>query len=438
MRLRLRHGSVSPLFAFMLIGMLGMGALAIDLSLARLARAELQQVADAASQAAVIALRREGDSTIADTVAREVVAANLVVGQVPTVVDIEFGAWDGTTFIEGGVWPNAARTRVGLVGDNALDYHLGRLLGVNEIELTATAVSATRRLQVALVMDITASWDKDDFYKARSAAVGFLDVLHQNHTAWDQIGMALFMNRYGWEFTPFTYVDDSANNSSLVRDKWSVMNIGSLAGDYQAAWETNSSKHIACRVYATNNSGNSNPFSGWCNSGSSCYNSSKRNNFTASTPTGGCFPSMPRYYSDEGGTDHTTGLEMARLMFDDAYDPVAYRAIVVLTDGEPVGYTGTGSTGARATAGYSESRFREYKRSSSHTTSQIQTDTPLLAQEMYTEDGIHIWFVSFRDYGSFMEDSAQGDGYFVRTNNSNELINIFEEIARSLPVAIVE
>ena len=58
------------------------------------------------------------------------------------------------------------------------------------------------------------------------------------------------------------------------------------------------------------------------------------------------FNGIPHYFSDEGGTDQWTGLKAAEIMLSELednsnanYDAVAYKAVVILTDGQPVGYT---------------------------------------------------------------------------------------------------
>ncbi len=37
-----------------------------------------------------------------------------------------------------------------------------------------------------------------------------------------------------------------------------------------------------------------------------------------------------------------------------------------------------------------------------------------------------------------MESMTQGDGYYVNTSDSAALVDIFEDIAESLPLALVE
>jgi hypothetical protein len=146
---------------------------------------------------------------------------------------------------------------------------------------------------------------------------------------------------------------------------------------------------------------------------------------------------MPRYYSDEGGTDHTTGIEIAATMFSEVPDPFAYRALVVLTDGQPVGY-GTSTGSKRTRAAHTETRFRQFARSGGHTTSEIERDTVASSQQLYAEEAVNVWFVSFVEYRAFMETAAQGDGYFRLASTSDEIVEIFERIARSLPVTVVQ
>src|SRR5690606_6301802 len=82
----------------------------------------------------------------------------------------------------------------------------------------------------------------------------------------------------------------------------------------------------------------------------SVYTDHRKDNF--SNPEGGCYPNMPREYSDEPGTDHTTGIALAHQMFAENPDPSAMRVVVLLTDGVPNGIS-SGHGAIRATEGYS-------------------------------------------------------------------------------------
>ncbi len=158
------------------------------------------------------------------------------------------------------------------------------------------------------------------------------------------------------------------------------------------------------------------------------------NNFNS--PLGGCYPNMPREYRDEPGTDHTTGMAMAWQMFDERTDPGAFRVQVVLTDGLPNGLGNPGGT--RGSQGYTEDRWREYAGPMPHSSSAIHNDSIAMTQAMWDESRIHTYVVSFVADHWFMDQMPQGQGYYVRTTSATALAPIFEEIANSLPMAVVE
>lgn len=419
--------------AFAIVGMLGFASLAVDWSRVILANAEAQNVADSAAEAAIMAYKRTGSSSDATLAAQRVIAMNEVGGETPNIVSLSVGGWNKTTGTWSSTGTNAVRVVVGRMGANAMDLPIAKFFGHPTAEVRRQATAATQNLQVVLVMDTTGSWDQDNFYKARDAAVLFLDRLHGSHSSEDMVGMATFHQRYAWEFTPLTNVDTSASNYALVRNKWAALNVSSLAGDYQAAWATQTSKHYACKVFG-NSSNGAIPWSYWCTSGSSCYQPTKRDNFT--TPANGCFPNMPRYYSDEGGTDHTTGIAMARTMFNEHPDTTVYRAMVVLTDGQPESYSASSSGDKRGT--YNETRWRQYKRSTSHSVAQIKADTVTATTSLYNDLGVNTWFVSFVTSDTFMQNASKGDGFFATASTASQIIPIFDQISRSMPIAVVE
>ena len=187
---------------------------------------------------------------------------------------------------------------------------------------------------------------------------------------------------------------------------------------------------------------------------------------TSITTEGGCYPNMWREYLDEGGTDHTVGVEMAATMLKEQVDQGAYRAMVILTDGQP---NTTGASTQRSTAGraagsaqaaiddnnwngdlaYVDPRWKpagsnppgtigRYYMGPTRSTAQVQTQTAARTAQLYSQDGVNTWIISFVQGGSWMDNVDQGDGYYLNTNSSSALIDIFNDIAESLPVAIVE
>ncbi len=413
-----RRGNYAILLALALTALLGFGAFAIDVAYIRMAQAQAQDVADAATQAAVIMLRRTGDTTEAETAAEGVVAANHIAGQPGDLASLKFGVWDEdtSTFTETAVAPNAVRGVVTRTDDNEVALFLARLFGINTLPVAGRATSAARTMHICVAFDITNSWSHSNFHNARSAAVAFYDVIANNYGEQDKIGMNVFTGPFAWEFTPLTAMSDDVAAGGAIRAQWAAMETASKSGKIKASDTTNH-----CTIVTS--------------SSASGYNK-----FTASSTTavGGCFPDMPReYQTDEAGTDHTTGLEMCRRMLDEEANPGVYKAVVMLTDGIPNGTSSSAGT-RRAAGGYTETRWTEYKAAVPHSTANIMTDSVALASDMYEDDHVNIWVVSFVKYDAFMEDMVQGDGYFTLTSDSTALVDIFEGIANSLPLAIVE
>lgn len=364
---------------------MGLAALSIDLAWMRLAAAQAQDVADAAAAAALIELRRTGDPDLAEDAAQEFVARN-VVGRGPAeLLDVEFGRWDeeGQEFSPDPVSPHAVRVVVGRPEDNPLDLYFAQLAGQNTFSVERESIAATRSMQVVLVIDITQSF-QSDIGEARAAAIAFLDLLTATHGEYDMVGMVLYYNRFGVEYTPLRYLDDEAWDHA-ARTQWAKIN-------------------------------------------------------TASQPnllyflTGGRNPAMPRQYPDEGGTDHHPGLAMALTMFSERPDPFAFRAVVVLTDGNPTNLTNAND---RTGHGYTETRWRQYRGPIPHAAWQSRLKTLEVADRLWAEQDVHVWSISYDAKEQFLKDMTTGVGKFYYTEDAADLTAIFAEIASSLPVAAV-
>lgn len=409
-----RKGNYAVMLAVTLVVMLSFGALAVDISWMYVVRAQTQDVADAGSQAAMIAYKRTGSTSAATTAAAGIVSRNPIGDRAGLLEAIEFGFWDtsGQTrrFVPATTGINAVRVTVSRVGDNAVTLFLARIFGEETFGVRARASSAQQDLRVLLVVDVTGSWhgwhnNQTDFNYARTAAVNFMDQLTRSYGQTDKVGMVVFTGRYAWEYTPFRLLQTEVNDH-LARTQWAALSVASKAGRRQ--------------TYPTVCTLNSSP---------------NQNNFN--NPAGGCYPNMPREYTDEPGTDHTTGLQLARQMFDEEDRAAYYRAMVILTDGEPNGLA-AGNGNLRVAARYQESRWREYRGPVPHSTTQIKNDSVATTQAMWNEMRVNTWVVSFVQDDPFMEAMCQGDGYYAHTNDAAALVPIFEKIARSLPLAIVE
>lgn len=394
-----RRGSYTVLFGVMIVTILGFGALAVDVSWVRLAQSQAQDVADAASQAALIQLKRTGSADAALHAAEEVVARNTVAGHPATLQEFELGTWNDGDFTVSAVNRNAVRAQVG----RTMDMLLAPLFGWFVSDVRAEAISANRTLHVVLAVDITNSWCQQDFEKARAAAVRFLEVIGGAHGPHDLVGMTVFTGRFGVEHTPMRLISDALFDGTY--EDWANLRTASKAGTMKASF-------------------------GACGSDNGCtlLTGTNQNNFAMAD----CYPNMWREFRDESGTDHAVGLDMARQMFQTAYDPAAYRALIVLTDGNP------NTVGAHTQRGaYQETRWNYIKTPKARSSEVVKSDSQLLAREMHEQDEVDIWAVSFVADAYWMEDVAQGSGYYVRTHDADALVPIFEDIAESLPLAIV-
>lgn len=404
-----RRGSYNTFLGLLVPVMLGFAALSVDTSYMRLVRSQAQDVTDAAAHAALIELRRSGSEVDAEAVAEEVVSLNKIGTGPGRMLELEFGDWaqDGSGFIPAsGRRPNAVRARVGRTGTRAETLFFGRVFGKDQFEAAGVSTGASRTLHVVLIMDITGSF-KGQIHKARAGALKFMSVLRESHGPDDMIGMGAYYYNFGIEYTPMAYLDDEAAMDAMTAE-WAKIDVASK-------------KNGPC---------------------------------PKSYDTGGVNPDMPREYEKweayvdnkgrdkcrkvgnaESGTDHHMGARIAYDMLAEQVDPFAFRAVVFLTDGEPVNIR---VSNVREEEGYEETRWDFIRGPLPHSKSAIETESVVWAQKLYDELDASVWVVSYKATSPFLQDMAQGQGNFYYTTNSDELVEIFEEIANSMPMVLVE
>ncbi|MEO0601080.1 MAG: TadG family pilus assembly protein, partial [Myxococcota bacterium] len=395
----------ATLYALTAALFIGFGAIAVDISMLRLADAEIQAVADAAAQASVLELRRSDSRAVAGEVAIDIAKRNRVAGVIPARDNITFGVYELGSFAPTSLKANAVR--VDITSDIRLPFASFWGDGVRTLRRSATA--AARQLHTIVVVDITNSWNINDFLNARDGVLAVFDQVTAAAGRNDRIGAVIFYGKYGIEYTPLMLVSDAIDVG--VRDDWDLIRPAHLEGQ--------------------------------------CPNGAK------------CNPWMPNQYPDETGTDHAIGVQMASKMFGEFPDPAVYRAMIVVTDGSPAnvgkhedrgeaGDLGESQTSAQqgksaatlvaegAKVPTSEAWRYEYTGETARSIPEIRTETVAITANAWDIAEVHTWFVSYIKDEQFMRDSAQGDGYFIRTNNSGDLELIFTDIAESLPVTLVE
>lgn len=143
-----QRGAVAIFFAASVMMLIGMAAIAVDLSYLYSLRGKLQNAADAAVLAAVDDI---SDTDVARATALSYAAKNMPVAEHGTVLvsaDVVTGNWDADTrtFTPSGSSTNAIRvvTRRAEANGNAAGLFFARVLGFDDVDLQATAIAGTQ------------------------------------------------------------------------------------------------------------------------------------------------------------------------------------------------------------------------------------------------------------------------------------------------------
>jgi Ca-activated chloride channel family protein len=198
-----RRGSMIVLSALLLVVVIAFVAFAVDLSFISMTKSQLQNAADSASLATVLALAntplddnqreekaRQWDVTYAES--------NHGHGEVLENADITLGHWDSKTrtFAElaPGGNPNAAQVvvRRSMSGGNEVPLFFAPVMGLSNVDVTATAVATIGEddpRDIILVIDCSKSMgDHDRMTYTKSAAFALTDELLSS----DRLGLAVY------------------------------------------------------------------------------------------------------------------------------------------------------------------------------------------------------------------------------------------------------
>ncbi|MCA9174670.1 MAG: VWA domain-containing protein [Planctomycetales bacterium] len=157
-----RRGAMVTLVGFMMIVVVVMGAIAVDIAYVQLVNMQLRKATDAAAHAGAEALARLQDEQSGIDAALNVASQNTVLGTGLDLdsSDIELGrvtyfngAW---SFDSGVALPNAVRVNSQL-RPNGYITTLGRLAGVENIQVAQSATAAHVTRDICLVLDRSGS-----------------------------------------------------------------------------------------------------------------------------------------------------------------------------------------------------------------------------------------------------------------------------------------
>jgi hypothetical protein len=405
------------MLAVSLVVLLSFAALAVDISWLRFAQFQAQNAADAGAHAALVELRSTFSESAARTRASQLVVANAVAGEAAAAdpsVDITFGIWDfdlaetnpEMAYTEGGDPFNAVSVTVrreeGGPGAGPVRFFIAPILGeeFGSANAAANAVGALRPRDMVVVMDITGSMSYNStstqtkMEAAQEAAVALLDELDSFQIFGDRVGMVTFVAG-AEEWSPLTEINDEGEFATL-RSQW--------ADDLD-----------------------------WCNrsylsSGSYAYHNAPQMLNCSTVDVG-----EPATHPSDAGTKQASGIELALDILAADGNDNAVPTIILVSDGLPQCVPQTSSCdGGRAEAGR-EARDRAEEEGVLMFSVNINNATPVQAQVDYMCE------LTNPPYEGSGDCEAGNDLFFDYVPGSGaSLTDIFLEIARNIPVALVQ
>ena len=215
------RGAVYIWTAFGIIGMLGFGGLAIDMSYFYISRNQLQTSADAAALAGAL---RMSDVQAMRTEAKKYAEMNAAGdSQILANNDIQRGTWNfqTKTFTPGGANANAVKvtTRRSQANGNPAGTFLASVLGFHNVNISTSAVAAYStddEWDVLVVQDVTSSFSAE-IDDARQANHVLLDCLQQRTSGDSLVGIVTFTG-IAQDYAPFDTMEESYDSLSAAID----------------------------------------------------------------------------------------------------------------------------------------------------------------------------------------------------------------------------
>jgi hypothetical protein len=294
---------------------------------------------------------------------------------------------------------------VGRSGDDAVPLFLARALGRERADVSATSTAATRPVSLVVAVDIGPDQPRTTVRALRDGALALLDVLRASPAEADRVGMVLSHGRRAWVYTPLTPVTSEATGGA-ISGRWRLLDVASRAGVPQP-WPR------ACVVY------------------------SRRLLDDFDDPAGGCAPEMPRAYSDEVASDPATALSLGVTLLEEGARTGEVRALVLLTARDPTAVAPTEGEARRADA-HRESRYREEVGPVGRSATTVRVDANTEAALAWEDLGVHTWVVGFGTTDPALATLPRGLGDHARVDFPAGVVDAARDIARALPVGVVE
>ena len=225
-----RRGNYTMLMGFTTIGLLGFGALGVDVAYISMASTQAAAVADAASHAALLTYRQAPGSE-ASRKAQGQTAANWVVnnnevgfGAPGTLDSLEYGIFNSATgsFSSGASPANSARAEVSRQGSNALDLMLAPIIGIDTASVDQSGTTVANPREIVVVIDRSCSMDWGDPLTGKQgtdvALEAFSSYMVSHQVPKDRLGATWFSYGGQW-WDNLRYI---SGNEAAILSKWST------------------------------------------------------------------------------------------------------------------------------------------------------------------------------------------------------------------------
>ena len=234
---RLPRGAIIPLAAISMIGLCGFLAFSVDLGMLAVARAQVQDAADAAAIAGVRSLNGAAGSNLANSTANAIAQAtkNTILGTkiAPAEVTVTQGAYHynytSQTFspeFPPGTNENYNLTQVTI--NHTYNTTFAKVLGVSTMTVSATSTAAYRPRDVAVILDFSGSMNNEsDLWNCESYLGSYLNTPNNTDPVFPQWGP------YAPSFSPMATLQCTANSNlvGLCNVTQSVNGISSLVSN---------------------------------------------------------------------------------------------------------------------------------------------------------------------------------------------------------------
>jgi hypothetical protein len=411
MRMKGRRGVFAPMLVFLLLMLLGFGALSLNVARLGQCRVEAESIAASAARAGVMVLRAGGSTGDADGAIVALAAANNVCGTAPSIETIIWGRWDDTvvnpSFVATAIPPNAVRVGLGRAGAGAVETFLGDFIGVNAVDVHGVATAAVRSQHLVVIVEIQQGLSESAFLQVKQGLIDGVDVFGASAAPADKVAIIVTSGPFAWELVPLTSVGDASGLASVQADLQQLA-LASFAGTQIST-----------------------------NDGVDCTAASGPSEDDFSSPSGGCYPEMPRRYSDEEGSDLSVALDLARAEFIAEVTTPAVRSVAVFMY-KPYSAVPSDAGAARAADSYAETRFTEVAGFVPNDVISLSSQAQTSSAALWSESRASLWVTLYNIGDTGYAALVQGDGWLVDGASATDTGDLIGSIVGASPVGVVQ